>query len=179
MHRLQGVGVPYWWHRLVLADLVSQPLAQDVELRRANDGDIALYRQLAQPDVWRQSAEWLHAGNDLWLVVSRGSQLAFSCWVFRRRMPMGESRTGWLTMPHGVVFLEHSVTSADFRGRGIAPGAWSAIGAELRDEGLQVLFTKVTEENVATQRSLAKVGFTRADPDDPVVQQFASQLRRR
>jgi GNAT superfamily N-acetyltransferase len=179
IHRVGGVGVPYWWHRLDLSEIVVAALPSDIELRRGTDGDLDLYGQLADPHVLRQSKDWIKAGNDLWLALSEGSRTAFSCWIFRERMPMGESLDGWLRMPPGVAFLEHSVTSSNFRGRGIAPGAWSAIAGKLRDEGLSTLFTKVTEDNVVTHNSLAKVGFSRAAEDDPVVLDFGRQLGRR
>jgi len=123
----------------------------------------------------RHKKPCLAVGNHLWLVL-HGTTVAFACWIFRRRMPMGEAQDGWLRMPPGTVFLEHSVTSADFRGLGIAPGAWSGIARRLQGEGLVTLLTKVTEDNVATHKSLAKVGFSRAVPDDEVVLYFARQL---
>jgi GNAT superfamily N-acetyltransferase len=171
----RAVGVPYWWHVLDLSEPIAQrPLAEGVELRCATVEDLALYEQLADPNDMPLAPGWLADGNDLWLAVS-GNEVAFACWIFRRRMPMGQSRDGWLKLPEGVAFLEHSVTSANFRGKGIAPAAWSMVAERVRGEGSRTLFTKVTEENVVTQKSLAKVGFVRAERDDPVVREFARQ----
>jgi GNAT superfamily N-acetyltransferase len=175
IRRASFVGVPYWWHRLDLATgVVDRAVPQGIQLRRAGPDDLSLYAQLAEPRT-ATAAGWLAEGNDLWLAL-QGTQAAFACWIYRHRMPMGEAQDGWLRMPSGTVSLEYSVTSPDFRGQGIAPGAWSTIARELRDEGLVTLFTKVAEDNVGTQKSLAKVGFFRAAPDDEVVRQFARQL---
>lgn len=181
VRRTGDVGVPYWWHRLDLENgIVDRQLPSGIKLRRVGPEDLDLYAQLAPADNVtadnvKQASRWLVAGNDLWLAL-RGRQTAFACWIYRHRMPMGPARDGWLTFPRGTAFLEHSVTSSDFRGQGVAPGAWSAIARHLRDEGLITLFTKVNEDNVVTHKSLAKVGFSRAAPDDEVVRQFARQL---
>jgi GNAT superfamily N-acetyltransferase len=173
--RARAVGVPYWWHVLDLSEPIAQrPLADGVELRCAGSEELALYEQLADPNDLRLAPGWLADGNNLWLAVS-GNDVAFACWIFPQRMPMGQARDGWLRLPEGVAFLENSVTSANFRGKGIAPAAWSAIAEALRGDGVRVLVTKVTEDNVVTQKSLAKVGFARAERDHPVVRDFARQ----
>jgi RimJ/RimL family protein N-acetyltransferase len=178
LRRAEGVGASYWWHRLDLDAIGSRDLPQGIELRRAGVQDLPLYEQLAPPAVNVEKApEWLAEGNDLWLAVEE-SRTAFGCWTYRRRMPMGEAAGGWLRLPSGVAFLEHSLASPDFRGRGVAPASWSLIARQMAAEGESTLMTKVGEENEVTQRSLAKIGFRRADPDDPVVRDFQPQLGR-
>src|SRR4051794_33843287 len=111
IRRARAVGVPYWWHVLDLSEPIElRPLAGGVELRTATEEELALYEQIADPHDMPLAPGWLADGNDLFLAVS-GTDVAFACWVFRRRMPMGQSRDGWLNTPDGVAFLEHSVTS--------------------------------------------------------------------
>jgi GNAT superfamily N-acetyltransferase len=66
---------------------------------------------------------------------------------------------GWVWLPAGVACLEDSATAPDFRGRGVAPAAWTAVGDRLRERGTSVLVTKVAIENVASCRAVAKAGF--------------------
>ena len=178
LHRAEGVGAQFWWHRLDLDAIESRDLPEGIELRRAGVEDVHLYEQLAPPPANVEKApEWLAEGNDLWLAVEEG-RTAFGCWTYRQRMPMGEAAGGWLRLPPGVAFLEHSLASPDFRGRGVAPASWSLIARQMAAEGERILVTKVGEENEITQRSLTKVGFARARPDDPVVRDFQAQLGR-
>jgi RimJ/RimL family protein N-acetyltransferase len=175
LHRAGAAGVPYWWHVLDLsAPIAERPFVDGVELLRATTDDLDIYEPVADPQDLALAPGWMGEGNELWLAAA-GRTPAFACWVFRRRMPMGQAAGGWLNMPEGTAFLEHSVTAADFRGKGIAPAAWAAIAERLRDDQVRTLVTKVTEDNVVTQKSLAKVGFVRAERDDPVVRDFARQ----
>ena len=66
---------------------------------------------------------------------------------------------GWLELPADTVVLEDSATTPRARGRGIAPGAWTAIADSLRDEGLAHMITKVGVENEASRKAVAKSGF--------------------
>ena len=66
---------------------------------------------------------------------------------------------GWLDLPAVTVVLEDSATTPRARGRGIAPGAWTAIADSLRDEGLAHMITKVGVENEASRKAVAKSGF--------------------
>lgn len=178
LRRARGLGTIYEWRRLSLPDALREmPLGDDVELRRCGHQDLNLYSQLATADNLTAAPAWLDDGDELYLVVS-GERVAFACWIFPERMPMGEARGGWLHPPPGAVLLEHSVTSPDFRGRGMAPGAWSAVTTQLRDRGVETVMTKIESDNVAVDRALAKVGFVKPDDDNPVMRDFAQQLGR-
>ena len=98
------------------------------------------------------------AGNDLWLAEDEGGPL-FRCWIYRRRAPVLAAPGGWLEIPAETVVLEDSATTPRARGRGIAPGAWTAIADSLRDEGLTHMITKVGVENEASRRAVVKAGF--------------------
>ena len=98
------------------------------------------------------------AGNDLWLAEDDGGPL-FRCWIYRRRAPVLAAPGGWLELPADTVVLEDSATTPRARGRGIAPGAWTAIADSLRDEGLVHMITKVGVENEASRKAVAKAGF--------------------
>src|SRR5215208_3204611 len=67
---------------------------------------------------------------DVYMVREHGNP-AFACTIFRERTPTIAVRGGWLDLPADTVCLEDSGTSPDFRGRGVAPGAWTAIADAL------------------------------------------------
>ena len=101
------------------------------------------------------------AGNDLWLAEDDGGPL-FRCWIYRGRAPVLAAPGGWLELPADTVVLEDSATTPRARGRGIAPGAWTAIADSLRDEGLAHMITKVGVENEASRRAVARRGSARS-----------------
>jgi GNAT superfamily N-acetyltransferase len=144
------------WYELVLRDLPPP-----VEL---GDG-LALLRQPplelldAAGVISEREAEGLSADGEPWAVVAGDSSLAFTCWVFRPRTPMIAARGGWLPLPAGVVCLENSLTLAAFRGRGIAPRAWSAIASIQAAEGQELMVTKVEVDNTPSRRAVEKAGF--------------------
>ncbi len=97
-------------------------------------------------------------GGERW-TVRDGDHEAFSCWIYRRRTPVLAAPGGSLPLPEGAVCLEDSVTSPDFRGRGIAPAAWSAIADALAAEGVERIVTKVAVENTPSRKAVGKAGF--------------------
>jgi GNAT superfamily N-acetyltransferase len=146
------------WYELSLRD--GRPrvdLAPGFVFRRAEPSEVALIEQLptvARPEAQRR----LDAGNDLWFVLD-GDTPAFACWIFRQRMPMLAAPGGVLELPPGSVCLEDSVTSADYRGRGLAPAAWTLLADVLEHEGVGSMLTKVGEENTPSRRAVTKAGF--------------------
>jgi GNAT superfamily N-acetyltransferase len=146
------------WYALDLHE--SRPsvaLPDGFTLTRARKADLALLEGL--PTIGRsEGARRLADGADLWLVLD-GDQAAFACWIFRERTPVLAARGGWLPLPAGTVCLEDSVTAAAYRGRGLAPAAWSAIAAQLSHENIAIMLTKVAEENAASRRAVEKAGF--------------------
>jgi RimJ/RimL family protein N-acetyltransferase len=100
----------------------------------------------------------LQSGGTLWLVLE-GRQPAFSCWTFRGRTPIRAAQKGWLDLPSDAACLEESMTAAAYRGRSIAPAAWTLIADRLADQQLSRLVTTIEEENTASRTAVAKVGF--------------------
>lgn len=94
----------------------------------------------------------------LWLVLAAGRP-AFSCWTFRGRMPIRSADGGWLALPDDTANLEESMTAAAYRGRSLAPAAWSLIADRLAADGLRRLVTKVEERNAASRAAVVKAGF--------------------
>ena len=92
-------------------------------------------------------------------VVDAGGKAAFTCWTFLKEAPVGSLPSGWLPLPEGTACLEDSITSADFRGQGIAPRAWAALSGALRDEGFAYLVTKVEDVNQPSRKAVTKAGF--------------------
>ena len=100
----------------------------------------------------------LQSGGTLWLALD-GRRPAFSCWTFRGRTPIRAAQKGWLDLPSDAACLEESMTAAAYRGRSIAPAAWTLIVDRLANEQLRRLVTTIEEENAASRTAVSKVGF--------------------
>lgn len=153
-YRVWATEQHFWLHLDLTGDLPHRELPEGLELVRASDADASALG-MGPGRVTRRLAE----GHDLWL-VREGDQAAFSCSIFRRRGPAFGSPGGWFTVPPDTVFIEDSVTSPAFRGRGmIAPGAWVGIAASLRAEGVQSMITRVPVDNVLARKAFLRAGF--------------------
>jgi RimJ/RimL family protein N-acetyltransferase len=102
------------------------------------------------------------AGTADYYIVREHGKPAFACTIFRERTPTVAARGGWLDLPADTVCLEDSGTSPDFRGRGVAPGAWTAIADALAERGFKTMLTKVTVENEPSRKAVTKAGFREA-----------------
>jgi L-amino acid N-acyltransferase YncA len=128
------------------------------ESRRADESDLPNVADLPDAAPVSRMRRLRDKGHDLWL-VERDGAIAFVCWIFRGRAPVTAAKGGWIELPDTIVSLEDSLTVAAFRGRGIAPGAWSAIAEALRAEGVHALITKIEDHNRASRAAVAKAGF--------------------
>jgi len=146
------------WYSLDLDGVhAGRPLPEGLRLVRATTADAQSYVELGQASE-ASTRERLDAGANLWLVME-GSKTAFACWTFAHATPVAAARGGSLVLPDHCVCLEDSVTSPDFRGRGIAPAAWDTIAAQLREEGRTLMITKVAVANAPSRRAVTKAGF--------------------
>lgn len=148
------------WYALDLhGDRPRRPLPPEVELVRAEASQWPLASAMdGGPDA-DQIREFSGVGGELWMVLD-GGRAAFTCWVFPRVTPAIAARGGWLHLPPSTVCLENSATSPGHRGRGIAPGAWSAIADGLSGRGVETMITKVAVDNVPSRKAVSKAGFT-------------------
>ncbi len=146
-----------WYAAATSAIRAERPLSTGLVLQRAGQEHLDLLSQL---NLCGRSAaaRFLAAGANLW-IVREGERAAFCCWIFRGRMPVIAARGGWKGLPPDTVCLEASVTGADYRGRGIAPAAWSLIAQSLKEEGMRTIMTKVEVDNVPSRRAVLKAGF--------------------
>ena len=64
-----------------------------------------------------------------------------------------------LVLPPEIVCLENSVTSASYRGQGVAPAAWTNIADALELGEVKFIITKIEESNIASRRAITKSGF--------------------
>jgi RimJ/RimL family protein N-acetyltransferase len=145
-----------WYQLDVGGERPRRELPEEVRLIRAANDQLARAVEMGQRI--EEVRARLAAGNDLWLAEDDGGPL-FRCWIYRERAPVLAAPTGWLELPADTVVLEDSATTPRARGRGIAPGAWTAIADSLRDEGLAHMITKVGVENEASRKAVAKSGF--------------------
>ncbi|MBV9455179.1 MAG: GNAT family N-acetyltransferase [Rubrobacter sp.] len=128
-------------------------------LVQGGDDDLPLLDELPTTPDEKEARKRLEAGADLWFVLD-GRQPSFACWIFHESLPMLAAPDGQLVLPAGIVCLENSVTSAAYRGRGVAPAAWSNIVDTLEELGeAKVIITKIEESNIASRRAILKSGF--------------------
>lgn len=157
--RVRAMPAAYTWYRLDLAgERPRRPLEDGLEPVACRDPAGATGYADLQPVTARGAPERFAAGGELWLVRDRGEVL-FACWIFGERTPVGGAPGGWLELRPGVNCLEDSVAAPSARGRGIAPGTWSYVADVLASRGVTTLITKVEDDNAASLRSIAKVGF--------------------
>jgi GNAT superfamily N-acetyltransferase len=146
------------WYSLDLAGFrAAAPLPDGMRLVRATDAHLASYVELGAASAASTRAR-LDAGANLWL-VTEGPRPAFACWTFAHATPVEAARGGSLRLPEHCVCLEDSVTAPAFRGRGIAPAAWSALAKHLREEAFTLMVTKVGLANAPSRRAVSKAGF--------------------
>ena len=107
---------------------------------------------------WSAAETFFAEGGDLWIVFD-GSRPAFCCWVFRERMPTVAAPGGWKGLPAKTACLEGVVTDVAYRGRGIAPAAWSLVARSLNEEGIETITMKVEKGNRSMERAVLKAGF--------------------
>lgn len=153
------------WHVWYLLDLDEigdhKALAEEFELRVADDADFELVGGLTGTSAIEARRRRDENGAQLWLVLEE-SEIVFACWIYPRATPVRAARGGSLELPPGVNSLEDSFTAASHRGRGIAGGAWTAIARELKARGAEVLITKVGVSNAPSRRAVEKAGFLAA-----------------
>ena len=148
---------------LTAPDRPRPPFTGALALRRGEAQDIALLAQLPHdPEVTTMSAERaqerLASGAMFWLVTEH-DRVAFCCWNFLGQGPLSGAQGRWRPIPQEVVLLEDSISSPEFRGRGVAPAAWSAIADTHAAAGRTGMITKIAADNDAVRRALVKAGF--------------------
>jgi ribosomal protein S18 acetylase RimI-like enzyme len=147
------------WYGLDLnGDRPRRDLPDGLELRRATDADLGSAERLPGAEPATAMRRGLSQGHELW-VVCEGDRMAFVCWVHLSTAPVLAAPGGQLELPEGVACLEDSVTSPDYRGRGVAPGAWCGIADALAATGYTSMVTKVETDNVPSRRAVEKAGF--------------------
>jgi RimJ/RimL family protein N-acetyltransferase len=159
LRRRIRVHADYVWYELDLRSARPGPALPDgFALRTASDRELAEIGKLPEATSAPAMRRLRAAGHEPW-IVDRGGRVAFICWIYRERAPVAGVRGGWIDLPPAVVCLEGSLTLPAFRGRGIAPGAWSAVAEGLAGEGVHALVTKVEERNRASRTAVTKAGF--------------------
>jgi ribosomal protein S18 acetylase RimI-like enzyme len=146
-----------WLEIDLAADFPRCELDDGLELVRGDERHLPLLAELPTMG-FRAARRRLAEGGRLWLVLEQGRP-AFAAWTLEGETPVFAAPGGRVKLPDGVVSLEDSVTSPAFRGRRVAPGAWSAMAQHLNDRGADSLVTTVEAENAAVRRALAKCGF--------------------
>jgi RimJ/RimL family protein N-acetyltransferase len=146
------------WYELDLrGERPRRDLDPEFDLLEAGVDHIPILDQLWAIDH-AEAKRRLQSGGTLWLVLD-GPRSAFSCWTFRGRTPIRAAQKGWLDLPADAACLEESMTAAAYRGRSIAPAAWTLIADRLAGQQVSRLVTTIEEENAASRTAVSKVGF--------------------
>lgn len=127
------------------------------DLVRGGVDELPLLKQM-QTVGYIEGLRRLGSGADLWL-IRNGGNVAFFCWILRHRVPVMAAPGGWLDLPADIVCLEDTVTAPPYRGRGLAPVAYSWIIDSLAQEGVRAIITKIEETNAPARRAVEKAGF--------------------
>jgi GNAT superfamily N-acetyltransferase len=150
-----------WYSLDLTGERPRRDLPEGFELHLASEAEADDAAHLPnQPGV--EEVRSRIAGTADYYIVREHGTPAFACTIFRERTPTIAARGGWLDLPADTVCLEDSGTSPDFRGRGVAPGAWTAIADALAERGFKTMLTKVTVENEPSRKAVTKAGFREA-----------------
>jgi GNAT superfamily N-acetyltransferase len=147
------------WYELVLDNSRPQsPLRPGLELIRSGADDVPLLDELPTVGAY-EARQRMEAGRDLWLILD-DRQPIFACWIFHDSAPVLAAQKGQLALPPDTVYLEDSITSPAYRGRGlVAPAAWSQVADRLEKAGVKSVITKVEADNKVMRWTLARSGF--------------------
>lgn len=146
------------WYQMSTAAARLLELPAGIELTRATSTHELEIASQTGKDV-EIARRHLAEGHELWLAHAE-DVAAFTCWVFHGRTPALAAPGGWLELPQRTVCVEDVITSPEYRGRGIAPGAFSAIACSLGPTGVQTLIAKIETPNAPSQRAFEKAGFS-------------------
>jgi ribosomal protein S18 acetylase RimI-like enzyme len=147
------------WYRLeVGAPRPRIDLLEGLQLRRGTRSELSSVSSLYALTL-DEGFERFDAGAELWLVVDAALLVVFACWIYHRLTPALAAPGGLLALPPDTVCLEDSVTAREYRGRGVAPAAWTKIADRLQAEGARRIITKVGTDNVPSQKAVEKAGF--------------------
>lgn len=149
--------VSTWFEVALDDDRPRRALREGRLVLATNEQHFAVFNAIGAQNV-ATAQRRLAAGGRPWLVLI-DEQPAFGCWLFAGRTPVNSMPGQSLALPEGVHCLEDSVTAPEFRGRGLGPGAWSALFDRLQEDGAKSVITNVLNSNVASTRAIHKVGF--------------------
>jgi RimJ/RimL family protein N-acetyltransferase len=158
--RVFAVDAEFVWYTLDLAAVKPLGLRTGYELRRATEPEQATEWLREVPAIRPDHGpRRLAEGVQLWFVL-RDGEPAFTCSAFVDRYPLDEAPGGWYRLPERVASIDDALTNRKSRGLAVAPGAFLEIARRLRGDGFEVLITKIEPENVASRRTMEKIGFT-------------------
>jgi hypothetical protein len=147
-----------WYELALVTDRPRPTLRPGLELIRARADDLSLLEELPTVSIVEGRLR-MEAGNDLWLVLD-SRQPVFACWTFSNSAPVEAATNCRLDLPSEIAYMEDSVTSPSYRGRGaIAPAAWSQVADRLEKAGVKAMITKVGEDNKVMRWAIVKSGF--------------------
>jgi hypothetical protein len=147
-----------WYELALVTDRPRPALRPGLELIRARTDDLSLLEEFPTVSIVEGRLR-MEAGNDFWLVLD-GRQPVFACWTFSNSAPVEAATNGRLDLLSEIAYLEDSVTSPSYRGRGaIAPAAWSQVADRLEKAGVKSMITKVGEDNKVMRWAIVKSGF--------------------
>jgi len=148
----------YVWYVLGLDRVEPIPFRGDgYELVLGQAEHVELLRDLPAITV-DEGRRRIARGDQIWFVLHDGEP-AFVCSAFLQAIPTEPVPGGCYQLPEGVASLDDGFTRREYRGRALAPAAWTAIAERLGEQGLDVLVARAGIENIAARRTHEKCGF--------------------
>lgn len=160
-HHAASASADEGWHvlRLDRPDRPRRELPEGLRLRLCSEHELDYAAPALADDVSTGMIERRFERRQRMWIAESDDGPAFTCWIFTGYTPSAVAPGQRLDLPPGFVGLEDSFTAPDFRGKGVAPAAWTAIADLMESEGATAIATPVAESNEASRRGVAKAGF--------------------
>jgi GNAT superfamily N-acetyltransferase len=155
-------GREHLFYRMDLSEpLARKPLRHGRFIIARNARDVRSHFSL-----WRRHFGEIEAMKTALKVLS-GSQVFFGTLLGRELVQMGWATRGfcrYYRLEEEAIVLESLWTAPAHRGKGLAPAALRETISKLSKSGSRRFYIDTTPKNLASQRMIAKAGFTRIPP---------------
>lgn len=158
LRRFLGAEFEFVWYAAEPARIRRLRLREGYEFRIATEAEVTAWLTAVPAIDPSTGPNRIREGAWLCFILREGEPI-FNCSVFTDRYPLDEVAGGWYALGDGVACVDDALTDRSARGLAIAPMAYAQIADRLESQGFEALITKVERDNVASRRTMEKVGF--------------------
>ena len=158
LRRFLGAEFEFVWYAGEPARIRRLGLRKGYEFRVATEVEVTAWLTAVPAIDPPTGPNRIREGAWLCFILREGEPI-FNCSVFTDSYPLDEAAGGWYTLGDGVACVDDALTDRSARGLAIAPMAYAQIADRLESQGFEALITKVERGNVASRRTMEKVGF--------------------